>query len=99
MIPGRPLDRFGIGYYYDFVDNPTLQTKRLGSFEFLRDEWGFEAFYNIVLTPWLYLTPDIQVVGPAQKHEIRGTLAEPTTLATSHVDTATILGMRVQVVF
>lgn len=98
MIPGRPHDRFGVGYYYDMVENPTLRTKRLGSFEFLRDEWGFEAFYNVALTPWLFVTPDIQVVGPAQKREIRGTLAEA-TLATSHVDTATILGVRVQVVF
>ena len=71
---------------------------RLGSSDFLRDELGFEAFYNVALTPWLYLTPDVQVVGPAQKRELNRTLADA-TLASSHVDIATILGMRVQVVF
>lgn len=99
MVPGRPLDRFGIGYYYDVVENPTLQTKRLGSLEILRDEWGFEAFYNVALTPWLHLTPDIQVVGPAQKRELRGRVADSATLATSHVDTAVVLGIRAQIVF
>jgi len=98
VVPGRPLDRFGIGYYYDVVENPTLQTKRLGSFELLRDEWGVEAFYNVALTPWLYVTPDVQVVGPAQKRELRGSLADA-TIAASHVDAAAILGIRVQVVF
>jgi porin len=50
---------------------------------FLRDEWGVEAYYNVALTPWLLLTPDVQVIGPAS----RG------------VATATVVGLRGQVVF
>ena len=36
----------------------------------MQNEWGFEVYYNIALTPWLLLTPDVQVLGPAQKREI-----------------------------
>ncbi len=72
IIPRRELDRFGIGYYYLDIANPTLQVPIVGTKSLLRDEWGFEAFYNVALTPWLTLTPDIQVVGAAQKRELAG---------------------------
>ena len=65
LIPSRDLDQFGIGYYYSSIDNPTLQ-RPFSTKSFLRDEWGFEAYYNVALTPWLLLTPDVQVIGPAQ---------------------------------
>ena len=39
IIPGRPLDRFGIGCYYIDVSNPKLRTI-LGTRSFLRDEYG-----------------------------------------------------------
>jgi len=98
VIPGRVHDRFGIGYYYDRVKNPTLQTKRFGTAEFLRSEWGFEAFYNIALTPWLLLTPDVQVIGPAQKRGLTGSVAGPKTAPGSYIGMATVLGVRLQVV-
>ncbi|MBP1685818.1 MAG: Carbohydrate-selective porin OprB [Deltaproteobacteria bacterium] len=97
MIPGRRFDRFGVGYYYDRVGQPTLQTKRFGTTEFLRNEWGFEAFYNIALTPWLLVTPDVQVIGPAQKRAITGTFSGPGTALGSYIGMATVLGVRVQV--
>ncbi len=93
MIPGRTFDRFGIGYYYDSVENPTLRTRFLGTKSFLRDEWGFEAFYNIALTPWLLLTPDVQVIGPAQKRRFVNGLA-----SRESIGTATVLGVRLQLV-
>lgn len=89
MIPERPHDRFGIGYYYLDVRSPTL-VGLLNSRSFFRDEWGFEAFYNVALTPWLLLTPDVQVVGPAQKREFR---------TRESVATGVVLGVRLQVVF
>jgi len=92
MIPGRADDRFGIGYYYDSIENPTLTVAPLGTKSFLRDEWGFEAFYNIALTRWLLLTPDVQVIGPAQKRA--GALAG----SGSYIDPAAVLGLRLQVV-
>ena len=66
VIPTRHNDRYGFGFYYIDVSNPKLQ----GFFrttKLLRDEYGFEAFYNIAVTPWLMLTPDVQVVRGAQK--------------------------------
>jgi porin len=92
MIAGRDLDQCGIGYYYASVNNPEFQfpfTTR----SFLRDEWGFEAYYNVALTPWLLLTPDIQVIGPSQKKRIVGGF-----LDREYIDTATILGVRLQVI-
>jgi porin len=94
LIRGRELDQFGLGYYYSSVNNPTLQ-RPFFTQSFLRDEWGFEAYYNIALTPWLLLTPDVQVVGPSQKqHTVsHDRLGRPVT---ESVGTATILGLRLQ---
>ena len=89
MFAERPHDRFGVGYYYLDIRSPTLEGL-LNSRSFFRDEWGFEAFYSVALTPWLLLTPDVQVVGPAQKREFR---------TRENVATAVVLGFRAQVVF
>ncbi len=89
IFSARSLDRYGIGYYYIVASNPRF-TGLLGrSREFLRNEYGFEVFYNFSITPWLQLTPDIQVIRPAQKETISG----------ENVHTATVLGLRLQVVF
>jgi len=92
FFSSRPHDQFGIGYYYLDVESPTLQGP-LQTRSFLRDEWGFEAFYNVALTPWLLLTPDVQVIGPSQKQRALGLVRRES------VDTAAVLGFRVQVVF
>jgi porin len=89
IIPGRPIDRFGIGFYYMDVRNPTFTGVLGGTTEFLRDEYGGEVFYNFAITPWLLLTPDIQVIRPAQKE----------TISRESVNTATVLGLRLQMVF
>ncbi len=88
VIPGRPLDRFGIGYYYMDVRTPKF-TGPLATRELLRNESGFEAFYNVAVTPWLQLTPDIQVIRPAQKQ----------TIGRENIHTATVLGLRLHLVF
>lgn len=92
MFPARELDRFGIGYYYIIINNPTLQHP-LFSRKLLEDEWGFEVFYNIALTPWMLLTPDLQVIGPAQKTYATGLVTRDS------VDVATVLGFRLQLIF
>jgi len=93
IIPGRPIDRFGIGYYYINVSKPTF-TGPLATRSFLRNEYGFEAFYNIALTPWMQLTPDIQVVRPSQKDVV--TVIPPSRQG---IDTATVVGVRLQMQF
>jgi porin len=89
IIPGRPLDRIGIGYYYMDVNNPKFTRLRGQTREFLRDEYGFEAFYNVAITPWMQITPDIQVIRPAQKE----------TFSRENVHMATVLGLRLQMLF
>jgi porin len=98
VIPTRGNDRYGFGFYYVDINNPKLQ----GVFQttkLLRDEYGFEAFYNIAITPWLQLTPDIQVVRGAQKDKI--TLGSPIPVIASRksIGTATVLGLRLKMVF
>jgi len=78
IFDDRPLDRFGVGYYYVWIANQ--EVPRTLGFE---DTKGVEAFYNIALTKWVYLTPDIQVIDPSQQN----------------VDTAVIVGARLQMVF
>ena len=96
IIPSRPLDQFGIGYYYIDVNSPKF-TGPFATRDFLRDESGFEAFYNFAITPWMKLTPDIQVIRPAQKEVINrvGLI----TFDRKNVQTATVLGLRLQLVF
>ena len=62
MIAGREADSFGIAYFYLGVSNslkdlaPTLLP--------LRDEQGVELYYNIAITPWCQITPDVQLITP-----------------------------------
>jgi porin len=91
FFSSRADDQFGLGYYYVDVQSPTLQGP-LRTRSFLRDEWGFEAFYNAALTPWLLLTPDIQIIGPTQKQRALGLVQRES------VDTAVVLGFRIQLI-
>lgn len=93
VVPSRDLDRFGVGYYYIIIENPTLQ-RPFTTRSFLENEWGLEIFYNVALTPWMLLTPDIQVIGPAQKRRATGLRTGGET-----VDVATVLGLRLQLIF
>jgi porin len=89
MFASRPYDRFGIGYYWINIESPTLQTP-LRTRSFLRDEHGLEVFYNIAITPWMLLTPDIQVIRGAQKEQFR---------SGKNIEVATVIGFRAQLVF
>jgi porin len=59
MLPGRARDRFGLGFYYGRLSRD-LRGLLLDS-----SVWGMELFYNIAVTHWLFVTPDIQVIEPA----------------------------------
>ncbi len=97
IIPNRPLDQFGLGFYYIDINQPKIQGL-LRTTKLLRDEYGFEAYYNFAITPWLLLTPDIQVVRGAQKDKIKIGPPLPLINRTS-IGTATILGFRLQILF
>jgi porin len=64
VIPTRPLDRYGVGFYAlfqsdDFKNHPILSN-------LLEDEWGMEVFYNLAITPWLQFTPSVQYIDSGQ---------------------------------
>jgi porin len=66
MVPKRDRDTFGIGYYYlDFNDG----LKFLG----VQSEQGIEMYYNIEVTKWLHITPDLQIIvdpGGSDKNDV-----------------------------
>jgi len=90
IMASRPHDRFGLGWYYIDIKNPTF-TGPFATRTFLRDEQGVEAYYSVALTPWAHLTPNIQVIRGAQEHTVAALPANRT-----NIDTATILGLRLQ---
>lgn len=78
LIPGRTNDQFGLGYYRVCRS----RSRALDALGF-EDSQGFEAYYEIAITPSILLTPDIQIVDPSQ----RG------------VDTVYVLGLRLTMKF
>ena len=89
-VGNRELDRFGAGFYYILIEDPKLKLP-FSTRKFLEDEYGFEMYYNVALTPWMLLTPDFQVIEGAQKRRATG--------ARSTIDAAVVLGMRIQLIF
>ncbi len=79
LIPGRDRDSFGVGYYYVVLSDELPQLIK----DRARDEQGVEIYYNFALTPWLRITPDIQIISPARKS----------------VDTTVVAGVRVKIDF
>lgn len=86
---GRPLDTFGIGYFY-LGTSTSVQSLAPVLFP-IGDEQGVELFYNYAVTPWLRITPDLQVVLPARERTL------PPNAQT--IDTAVIFGLRAKIVF
>ena len=73
----RENDTFGIGWYLNGVTDklgPVVSTILATD-----DGQGVELYYNIAVTPWLQITPDIQYVHPS---------------ATNRADDALVLGIR-----
>ena len=79
LIPGRANDTFGVGYYYVNLssDLPRIIRNRT------EDEQGVELYYNIAVTPWLHITPDLQIIDPVR----------------SGLGTTTVFGVRMQMDF
>jgi porin len=62
-IRGRETDTVGIGYYHLGVSNlPIFTIHGIGG------ENGVELYYNAAITPWFHVTPDLQILDPAQHH-------------------------------
>ncbi len=79
IVPKRDNDKFGLGYYY--TDFGGGLPERLG----IHSAQGVELFYNIEVTPWLHITPDLQVIIKPGGFENR--------------DVAVVYGLRAQMSF
>ncbi len=62
LIPGRTNDQFGIGLYRACTSEARIP-QVLG----FRAAEGFEAYYEVAITPAVSFTPDIQVLEPSQQ--------------------------------
>jgi len=93
VMAGRPNDSFGLGWYFIDIKSPTF-TGPLATRALLRDEQGGEAYYSVALSPWALLTPNIQVIHGAQKQTLALLPADR-----QNIGTATIIGLRLQVLF
>ena len=80
-LAGRQNDRFGVGWYNVQASDElgVLATNLLN----IGDGRGVELFYNIEVTPWFHLTPDLQIISPGRRN----------------VDTAVVVGFRGEVDF
>jgi porin len=97
VVPGRPLDGFGIGYYYVAVGHPAF-TGPFATASFLRDEQGGEVYYDVAIVPWARVAPDLQVVHPAQKRTIVSNQGGALGVGVKPIDTATVLGIRLKLI-
>lgn len=63
LVPCRSQDGWGAGFYYVSL-SPHLR-QSLAPLLTIRDEMGFEVFYDLAVTPWFVLGADLQVIRPA----------------------------------
>jgi porin len=93
VVPGRPQDDFGIGWARtEFSDDfvPFLRD----SFDLgLDHEDAVELYYNAAVTPWLSISPSLQIITPA----LNKTLDTSGTF--QDLDTTYLAGVRVGIRF
>lgn len=63
LFRGRESDSFGLGYFYYNLSND-LQATLSPTREKFRDEQGAEIYYSYALTPWCFITGDLQYIVP-----------------------------------
>ncbi len=86
-IMSRPQDTFGAGY--SFVGYTTPVQDIAPHVVPIHSDQAVEAFYNVAVTPWFRLTPDMQVLLPARERTASG----------SEINTALVLGLRAKIDF
>jgi porin len=65
LISGRERDSFGLGfYYYNFSEDLKSAINPLIDFG---DEYGIEMYYSYAISPWFYITGDLQLIDPANQ--------------------------------
>jgi len=88
-ITTRPLDTFGIGYTFTRYSSPVRDLAPV--LLPIGNDQAIELFYNVGVTPWFHVTPDLQVVFPAREDTL-----PPDRQS---IDTALVLGIRAKIDF
>jgi len=78
-IPTRDRDAWGIGYYLANINDSIIPVFGLHS------EQGVEMYYNVEVTPWCHVSPDLQII------------VDPG--GSSRNDAAVVYGLRMQLTF
>ena len=61
IIPHREKDKMGVGVFYNQLSSELKDLASDVKVD-LCDTWGTEVYYNIEVTPWLHLTPNLQII-------------------------------------
>ena len=89
LLTFRPLDTFGIGYSFVGYSDPVKQIAPV--LLPIQDDQVVELFYNIAVTPWFHLTPDLQIIVPARERTLPPGARD--------IDTALVFGLRGKIDF
>ena len=75
LIPTRDEDEIGIGFVYAQLTNGARQTLELEGSRRVGAEMVLELTYKAVLTPWLYIQPDAQlIINPGATQDLNNAL-------------------------
>jgi porin len=88
-ITTRPLDTFGVGYAFTRYSSPIRDFAPV--LLPIGNDQAVELFYNIAVTPWFNVAPDLQVVFPARDETL-----PPNRQS---IDTSLVLGLRAKIEF
>jgi len=88
-ISNRPLDTFGVGYTFTRYSSPVRDFAPV--LLPIDNDQAVELFYNVAVTPWFNVAPDLQVVFPARDRTL-----PPNP---QNIDTALVLGIRAKIEF
>ena len=65
LIASRPHDRMGVSAWKNWLSDEF--TDLVSPVADVRDLYGFELYYNIEISKWLHLTPDLQLIHNGHK--------------------------------
>ena len=63
LFRGRELDSFGVGYFYYNLSDELERAISTGEEQY-RDEQGAEVYYSFAVTPWFFVTGDLEYIAP-----------------------------------
>ena len=69
VIPKRPLDRLGAGYFYVEPSSQLVNALKTFGLNFGR-ETGGEFYYTLAIAGWLRVTADLQIIAPGD-HDMK----------------------------